>query len=60
MEWLQVRPKAFDILSELAGTLKALFGPPLMSIQRVILIGRLNLKDKYLGESSVPHVAEAF
>ena len=57
---LQVHSKAFDILSGLAGTLKALFGPPLMSILGVVLTGRLILKKKLLGEPSVPHEAEAF
>ena len=60
MVCLQVHSKAFDILSGLAGTLKPLFGPPLMLILRVVLIGRLNLKEKYLGEPIVPHEAEAF
>lgn len=56
---LQVHSKAFDILSGLAGTLKALFGPPLMSILGVALTGRLILKEKQLGGPSVPHEVEA-
>ena len=60
MVCLQVHSKAFDIPSGLAGTLNALFGPPLMSILGVALTGRLNLKRKYSGVSSVPHEAEAF
>ena len=57
---MQVHSKAFGILAGPAGTLKAPSGPPSMSFLGMILKGGLDLMEKQLGGSSVPHEAETF